>query len=420
MLGDQLAAAAQRRRVGRVAQQRLADALAEDPGLAARRAEDRPLALVAVACRGARRAGRRSPRSSASSRPVAVSSVEAGEAAAPCSRAVGLERDLDVLAARPRAAVQRAAAAASARSASSRAARPASRASSSAASAESGWWRTRHRRRSCRSSGAARGGSNVAGDALAPRRRAQPGEVDDVGAASRAARARERRPSPASGSSTESSSTTWASAAARRRPRGGRAATRRTSARSVTTSGSTIGSRCARCLGPHVDDDVSRSERELAGLAASPSAAIVAVASSVVRPRLDRADDRARRVVAADAAQAVGDLAAPLRSTTHDEVEHARRDVARRSRAWRSSSRLAQRRLDRGGRRVLLAPDGVGRSAGRLRSPPVVVAVEQVLSASSGPCVPASYGRQRSRRRLPRARRSGRRSATAPRPRRCG
>ena len=34
----------QRRPVGRVAQQRLADALAEDPGLAARGAEDGPLA----------------------------------------------------------------------------------------------------------------------------------------------------------------------------------------------------------------------------------------------------------------------------------------------------------------------------------------------------------------------------------------
>src|SRR4051794_7698986 len=36
-----------RRAIGGIAQQRLADALAEDAGLAARRAEDRPAALVA-------------------------------------------------------------------------------------------------------------------------------------------------------------------------------------------------------------------------------------------------------------------------------------------------------------------------------------------------------------------------------------
>ncbi len=42
---DQLPRALERRQVGGVAQQRLADALAEDAGLAARGAEDRPLAL---------------------------------------------------------------------------------------------------------------------------------------------------------------------------------------------------------------------------------------------------------------------------------------------------------------------------------------------------------------------------------------
>ena len=67
------------------------------------------------------------------------------------------------------------------------------------------------------------------GDPLAPRRRAQPGEVDDVGAARRARRARAPRPRGVGLVRPSRAARPARGRAARRPPRGGRAATRRAS-----------------------------------------------------------------------------------------------------------------------------------------------------------------------------------------------
>ena len=77
----------------------------------------------------------------------------------------------------------------------------------------------------------------------------------------------------------------------------------------------------------------ARDEDRLAGQAnwpgfGSAGAAIIATASSDVAPGFDRAHDGARRVVAPDASQPVGDLAAVLTVDDRDEVQHPRGDVA--------------------------------------------------------------------------------------------
>ena len=122
---------------------------------------------------------------------------------------VGLEAQLDVLAARRARARRASRPARSACRAPSRAARRASRGSSSAARSPTPGCAGPSPPRSGRSSSRHCGGSKVRGDPLAPRRRAQPGEVDDVGLLGQLARARDRR-LPGRARSTESISTTWA------------------------------------------------------------------------------------------------------------------------------------------------------------------------------------------------------------------
>src|SRR3954447_12147977 len=97
LLGQQRRGRLERRPVGRVAQQRLSDALAQDPGLAARGAEDGPVALfptavLEVRAQAARTAVQRvGPARGGGQR-------QAGEAADLLAR-VGLQAHLDVLAA---------------------------------------------------------------------------------------------------------------------------------------------------------------------------------------------------------------------------------------------------------------------------------------------------------------------------------
>ena len=216
-----------------------------------------------------------------------------------------------------------------------------------------------------------------------------------------------------SGSSTQSSSTTCARPAQRvERLASGRAATRSTVARSVTTSGSTIESRCSRCCGPHSTTIVSRSSANSPGFgSASVGDRRRRRRASCGRPSTAH-DDRARRVVAADAAQAVGDLAADHCAVDDaDEVQHARRARSPRSRAWNSTSSCAQRRLDRRRRRVLRRPDLVADGHAR---PQIARQSSPARAGSSrppsGPWRAGLVLRQRPGRALERARRSGRRS----------
>ena len=75
-------------------------------------------------------------------------------------------------------------------------------------------------------------------------------------------------------------------------------------------------------------------------------------------PRLDRAQDEPRRVVAPDALEPVLDLAAVLAVHHHHDVQHARRHE-RVVGVVVLGDDVAQRRLDPRRRRVALGPDFV-------------------------------------------------------------
>ena len=106
-----------------------------------------------------------------------------------------------------------------------------------------------------------------------------------------------------------------------------------------------------------LDDDGLAQQRQPAGrgraLGDDRHARIQALAA-----RLVGEDDQTRSVVAPDAAQSVGDLAAPFAIDERDHVEHARRHVVTVF-GVHLHEQLAQRRFDRVGGRALLAPDGV-------------------------------------------------------------
>ena len=185
--------------------------------------------------------------------------------------------------------------------------------------------------------------------------------------------------------------------------------------RSVTTSGSAIVSRSSRWRSPSSTTTVSRRQRQLAGrggvVGRDRHARVEPLALGLVGEH-----DQPRGVVAPDAAQPVGDLAGPVEVDERDHVEHARgHDLL--AFGVRLDQELAQRRFDRVRRRALLAPDrvGAGHQIARQRSPS-----RSSASAPSGPCEPASYCGSGPGRPLPTLSRSGRRSATAPRPRRYG
>ena len=217
------------------------------------------------------------------------------------------------------------------------------------------------------------------GDALAPRRGAQPREVDHVGRPREVGRAREARRRPAGRpacrparccASRRSASTapSW--------PCGAQTIV----ARSGTSSGSTIAARLSTCCGPISTSTRSRPIAMWPGLWTASSAATVAQASSVVRPVVDRGDDQPRRVVAPDPREPVLDLAAEAAVDDHDEVHHPRGDE-RAVGLVAAAEQLAQRRLDRARRRVPRAPDVLAHSLRHCRSP-------SSASASAGPAEP--------------------------------
>ena len=96
---------------------------------------------------------------------------------------------------------------------------------------------------------------------------------------------------------------------------------------SVTTDRVDDRVECREVLGPHLDVHALAAR----GHAAGRGLDVVGEHRRGVERlaiRLDRAQDRARGVVAADAVEAVGDLAAPFAIDDGHEVEHPRRDVA--------------------------------------------------------------------------------------------
>ncbi len=137
-----------------------------------------------------------------------------------------------------------------------------------------------------------------------------------------------------------------------------------------------------KVLGPHVDLDV---------LAHHPEAAAGRVLVAHHRHRvervpslLDRAQDRAGGVVAADPLEPVGDLALPRAVDHHHQVQHAG-GSKRLVRGVPLPQHLAQRRLDRVRVRVALRPDVFAHSRCHFRSP------SSSASASGGPADPAGY-----------------------------
>ena len=384
------------------------------PRLAARGAEHRPLAL-AVPSRVA--AARAQPAGAAVERELAPGrglERDAREAAAPTASASGSS-------AQRRPSWRRARACPRSRRRVARRARPAFQPSREASQpneqqrrgARVGVVADRDRGDRARARARSGGGSKRRGDALAPRRRAQPGEVDDVGLL-RQRRAHAAARPRASGSSTESQQHDLGQA--QQRVDRLAVAVRRPQQRRQVGDDERVDDRVEVRRGarsPRSRTTCSRGQRELAVRGSARSSAIDRDARVERRaPRLDRADDRARGVVAADAAQAVGDLAAPLGgrrcatrlSTRAGHVRRRSRRGARRAGA-RSAASIAV------GRRVLRAPDVSRRiGASGIRSRASRRRRAAARRPPAGPCVPAAYCGSGPGVACPAARRSGRRS----------
>ena len=226
--------------------------------------------------------------------------------------------------------------------------------------------------------------------ALAPRRRAQPGQVDDVGVVGEVCRAREplgRVRAPR----VNRSARLAPSAAAPRRPRRGPAATTPSSARSRASNRSTIVSRVGRCCGPERDLHPLVGDGD-ATRARCPVWAATDTAPDGQPPAalLHRADDHPRGMQAAEAPQPVLDLLTQAGIDDRDEVEHAGGD----RQGTRPSSAPPPRQVIRrsaasirAGERVLLAPD-----ARPSQAPPRAGPLRAARSAAAGPGEPAGVG----------------------------
>ena len=290
--------------------------------------------------------------------------------------------------------------------------------SSIAATVESGWWRTviaeiaRARsaapvgRRSPRS-------ARARGSSAATRGRRRRRWSESVLARSIA--------SCQTGSSTESSSIACASGSSASHGLG--VAVGRPQQRRQVGDDERVGDRqqVVEVAVAELDDHGLVQQHELARRLASPSEAIARARVQARAVGLVGEHDQARGVVAPDAAQAVGDLPAPLALDERDHVQHARGQEAAVF-GVALGEQLAQRRFDRVRRRALLAPDGVADGRHRSDRAPVMAVEQQAvrllgplragLVLRQRPAVPASCA--------PTPAGSGRRSATAPRPRRCG
>ena len=175
--------------------------------------------------------------------------------------------------------------------------------SSTPATADSGWWRT-VTALIVRRSGRRWGGSNVA--ATRSRHGVERSHARSTTYASRRSVIARLTASRMSGSSTESSSTTCASESSASTACVCPCGAQTTVGRSVTTSGSTIVSMCARCCSPTSTITVSRSSANSPGRGCT-SEAIVATASierrrgstahTIVRPACERPTNRRRLAI---------------------------------------------------------------------------------------------------------------------------
>ena len=217
-------------------------------------------------------------------------------------------------------------------------------------------------------------------EALAPGRRAQPGQIDDIGGLELLLRPREPfvRIGHVVGVEQHHVGDARAAPRPRRRDRGG--TTARSAAR--TPQPDQRSSRAGQMLGPHVDLD-----RLVHHANAATRRVLVAHNGDRVErvpPFLDRAQDRARGVVAADPLEPVGDLALPGAVDDDHQVQHAG-GSERLVRGMPFAQHLAECRLDRVRIRVALRPDVFAHSRRHLRSP------SSSASASAGPADPAGY-----------------------------
>jgi hypothetical protein len=226
------------------------------------------------------------------------------------------------------------------------------------------------------------------GQPLAPRRAAQPCEVDDLAALGELAGARERRLDRGLVDGVgqhDLRDRRAAGAAGRQRVDGLGMAVRRPDGSAQVGDDERVDDRVevAQVALADLHDDELAHGRELAG------AHVALDGDRGLRvdrraARFDGADDRARGVVAPHTAQAIGDLAAPLAVDHAHEVQRPRRDALLGHRVALRDE-LSQRRLDRVRRGALLAPDHVGRAHTiRQRASPI-----SSFCASSGPCEPA-------------------------------
>ena len=370
-----------------------------------RRARRRGSATRAPARRRAlpRRTARRAPGRATATKPSLRRTVTPASPGASWSS--WLELDLDLVAARARRRAGQPAgtvgcSAARAPSRSREASQPAS-SSALAVGARPGGGREPARSR--RSAARRAGRIEARRQPLAPRRRAQPGEIDDV--RRRRQRLGAREPAPRLDRTVvgvEQHHVDHAAAAPGPPPRG-RAGDHSTVGNSETSDGIDDRLEPRQVLGSHVDLDLLAHHAEPV-----VRRFLVGHHRGRVERRaalLDRAEDRARGVVAADPLEPVGDLALPLAVDDHDQVEHPSRRE-RRVRRVALAQQLAQRVVDRVRRGVLLSPDVLAQQPpSSSRSPPATV-VKERRPLPTGPAGPGRVLRDR-RRACPRARPSG-------------
>ena len=241
--------------------------------------------------------------------------------------------------------------------------------------------------------------------ALAPRGRAQPGQVDDVGLLEELLRPggappRGRGPRPSRRGSRRRCG------AAGRRPLLCPCGDHSTVSSSGTTTGSTTVSSMGRCCGPTSISIWLAHRRDLPRRRPGVGRGHPGPRRDVVAALLDHAHDRARRAVAADLLEPVGDLAAPLAVDDDDEVEHARGRVhaAALGRTLAEEPPAAPPRC----RSACSSPGSRCRRSAAASSGARARAAQR---ASSGPSVPAGYCGSGIRPRCARPRGPGRRSA---------
>ena len=210
----------------------------------------------------------------------------------------------------------------------------------------------------------------------------------------RARRARQMRSSAVagSGSSTASSRTTWASGmplarGRRQRVDGLGVPVRRPDGGAQVRDDERVDDRVevARCCSPTVTMTSSRMTANSPGLRRAVRRDR-RLGVDRRAPGLDGADDGARRVVAPDAAQPVGDLAAPLAVDDADEVQRPRGDALLGLRVALGDE-VAQRLLDRR-RRACPARSRPRRSWPSLDHPPAIVVEQELIGLRAGPASP--------------------------------